>query len=102
MSDKDLTATDDPYGKKPDDTGTGPSTTVPGAAGQGASAPDLDPQSRPAGGATPDEKDPGQEASEGTLSEPTANPVPPAADATTDPGTHDSPQLPPDHGQDRH
>lgn len=108
MTEKDLTATDNPDGKKPDSADTGPSTTVPGAAGAGASAPDLDPQSRPAGGSTPghegvgqDEDDSDDGASAGQVSEPSANPVPPAADATTDPETHDTPQTPTDQAQGR-
>jgi len=107
MSDKDLTATDKPDAKDHQDAETGPSTTVPGAAGAGTSAPDLDPQSRPAGGATPGQEGAGQDdededsSSGGQVSESTANPVPPAADATTDPETHDTPQTPTDQDQGR-
>ena len=107
MTEKDLTATDNPDAKKPEGE-TGPSTTVPGAAGAGTSAPDLDPQSRPAGGSTPGQEGVGQGeddsddgASEGQVSEASANPVPPAADATTDPDTHDTPQTPTDQDQGR-
>lgn len=46
----------------------------------------------------PDEHD--QEKQGGTVGESTANPTPPAEEATTSPGVHDTPQLPPDHEQD--
>lgn len=48
-----------------------------------------------------DRKDEGETTQQGgTVSESTANPTPPAEEATTSPGVHDTPQLPPDHEQD--